>query len=131
MKSVDILKIDTQCSAYLSFFGIAGNLDVVEEINSISYYTKKLHGVLDTKPSQHQDEVKLASEGYGKLRSAIEIQVKDDLLKKIVKRYKKGVAFPSLLRIEGHKIDTIKGKLNDIYEKCCVSISKHESTSQP
>jgi len=110
-------------------FGITGILDEVEEINSFSYYTKKLNLVLQTKPDG-QDEAKLAAEGYGHLRSAIEISVEDDLFKKTIKRYKKGVAFPSLLRVEGGKIDQHKGKLNDIYEKCCVSIVGHSSPEE-
>ena len=110
-------------------FGTTGILDEVEEINSFSYYTKKLNLVLQTNPDG-QDESKLAAEGYGHLRSAIEITVEDNLLKKTIKRYKKGVAFPSLLRIEGAKIDEHKGKLNDIYEKCCVSIAGHSSPEE-
>ncbi|MCS6818962.1 MAG: hypothetical protein NZ522_03355, partial [Chitinophagales bacterium] len=43
---------------------------------------------------------------------------------------KKGVAFPSLLRVDGKKIDEFKGKLNDIYEKCCVSIDGHSSPEE-
>ena len=131
-------ELDTNKQANVEFkfhkvknnFGITGILDEVEEINSFSYYTKKLQAVIDTKPSPDQDEAKLAAEGYGHLRSAIEISVEDDLLKKIVKRYKKGVAFPSLLRIEGGKIDTNKAKINDIYEKCCVSIDGHSSPEE-
>jgi hypothetical protein len=110
-------------------FGITGVLDEVEEINSFSYYTKKLNLVLQTK-SDGQDEAKLAAEGYGHLRAAIEISVEDDLFRKTIKRYKKGVAFPSLLRVEGSKIDQYKGKLNDIYEKCCVSIVGHSSPEE-
>lgn len=110
-------------------FGITGVLDEVEEINSFSYYTKKLNLVLQTKP-EGQDEAKLAAEGYGHLRSAIEITVEDDLFKKTIKRYKKGVAFPSLLRVEGSKIDQHKGNINDIYEKCCVSIAGHSSPEE-
>jgi hypothetical protein len=131
-------ELDTNKQANVEFqfhkvknnFGITGILDEVEEVNSLSYYTKKLQAVIDTKPSPDQDEAKLAAEGYGHLRSAIEIAVEDDLLKKTVKRYKKGVAFPSLLRIEGNKIDTNKGKVNDIYEKCCVSIDGHSSPEE-
>jgi len=52
------------------------------------------------------------------------------LFKKTIKRYKKGVAFPSLLRVEGGKIDKFKGKINDIYEKCCVSIVGHSSPEE-
>lgn len=111
-------------------FGITGVIDEVEEINSYSYYTKKLQLVIDTKATPDLDEAKLAAEGYGHLRSAIEISVEDDLLKKTIKRYKKGVAFPSLLRIEGSKLDAHKGEINDIYEKCCVSIVGHSSPTE-
>lgn len=131
-------ELDTNKQANVDFkfhkvknnFGTTGILDEVEEINSFSYYIKKLKAVINTIPSIDQDEAKLAAEGYGHLRSAIEITVEDDLLKKIVKRYKKGLAFPSLLRIEGSKIDTNKVKLNDIYEKCCVSIDGHSSPQE-
>lgn len=111
-------------------FGTTGILDEVEEINSFSYYTKKLETVINTKPSINQNEAKLVAEGYGHLRSAIEITVEDDLLKKTVKRYKKGLSFPSLLRIEGNQIDNNKDKLNNIYEKCCVSIDGHSSPQE-
>lgn len=113
-----------------SNFGITGILDEVEAINSYTYYTKKLQVVIDTHPSPELDEAKLVAEGYGHLRSAIEISVEDDLLKRTIKRYKKGVAFPALLRIDGSKIDTNKGKLNDLYEKCCVSIDGHSSPEE-
>lgn len=110
-------------------FGTTGILDEVVEINSFSYYIKKLNAVLQTKPDG-QDETKLAAEGYGHLRSAIEISVEDDLFRRTIKRYRKGVAFPSLLRVDGGKIDANKGKLNDIYEKCCVSINGHSSPEE-
>jgi len=110
-------------------FGVTGILDEVAEVNSYSYYTKKLNAVLQLKPDG-QDEAKLAAEGYGHLRSAIEITVEDELFRKTIKRYKKGVAFPSLLRVAGGKIDTYKGRLNDIYEKCCVSIDGHSSPEE-
>lgn len=110
-------------------FGETGIIDDVEEINSYNYYIGKLNIVLNTKPNG-QSETKLAKEGYGHLRAAVEVAVEEDLLKKTIKRYRKGVAFPSLLRIEGSKIDEHKGKLNDIYEKCCVSIDGHSSPSE-
>jgi energy-coupling factor transporter ATP-binding protein EcfA2 len=110
-------------------FGITGILDEIAEVNSYSYYTKKLNAVLQLRP-EGQDEAKLAAEGYGHLRSAIEIAVEDDLFRRTIKRYKKGVAFPSLLRVDGGKIDAFKGRLNDIYEKCCVSIDGHSSPEE-
>lgn len=75
-------------------------------------------------------EEKLAAEGYGHLRSAIENCVEEDILKRTIKRYRKGVACPALLRIEGTKIDALKGDLNHLYEKCCTSIDGHNSPTE-
>ncbi len=130
-------ELDTNKQAQLQFsfysvrnnFDETGILDDAEEVNSYSYYTKKLNNLLNTK-SNGQDESQLSAEGYGYLRSAIEICVEDDILKKTIKRYRKNVAFPSLLRINGSKIDSLKGKINDIYEKCCVSIEGHSSPTE-
>ena len=110
-------------------FGETGVLDEVEEINSYSYYEKKLNALLNTN-HEGQDEAKIAAQGYGHLRSMVEITVEDSLFQKTIKRYKKGVAFPSLLRVNGGKIDEHKSKLNDIYEKCCVSIDGHSSPEE-
>lgn len=110
-------------------FGVTGVLDDVEEINSFSYYKKKLNNVLNTK-MEGQNEATLAAEGYGHLRSAIEVSVERELLKDTITRYGKGVSFPAFLRIDGAKINESKIKLNDIYEKCCVSIEGHSSPEQ-
>jgi len=110
-------------------FGETGILDEVEEINSHAYYIKKLNKVLECVDKTMSEE-KLAAEGYGHLRSAIEICVEEDILKRTVKRYRKGVAFPALLRIEGAKIDLLKGDLNHLYEKCCTSIDGHSSPTE-
>jgi energy-coupling factor transporter ATP-binding protein EcfA2 len=110
-------------------FGETGILDEVEEINSHAYYIKKLNKVLECLDKTMNEE-KLAAEGYGHLRSAIEICVEEDILKRTIKRYRKGVAFPALLRIEGTKIDALKGDLNHLYEKCCTSIDGHSSPTE-
>lgn len=110
-------------------FGETGILDEVEEINSYSYYSKKLDLVLQTKPNGKSEE-ELAAKGYGHLRSAIEVTVEESVLKNVIKRYRKGVAFPSFIRIDGGKLDACKKELNDIYEKCCVSIDGHSSPEE-
>jgi recombinational DNA repair ATPase RecF len=106
-----------------SNFNTTGLLGEFEGINSYSFYTSKLDAVLKEKPNGLEEE--LAAKGYGHLRSAIEVSVEDDVLQKTIKRYKRGVAVPALLRIDGNTLDTNKLKLNDIYEKCCVSIDGH------
>jgi energy-coupling factor transporter ATP-binding protein EcfA2 len=110
-------------------FGETGFLGDVEEINSFSDYHTKLKAVINC-TDRSLDEATLAAEGYGHLRSMIEVCVEKEVLKETVKRYRKGVAFPSLLRIKGDKIDGHKGRLNDIYEKCCTSIAGHSSPSE-
>ncbi|MHA4809914.1 AAA family ATPase [Flavitalea flava] len=129
------LDSNKQAGVNFSFYSVRNNfeetgiVDEVEEINSYTYYKKKLEAIINA-PKNGKVESQLAAEGYGHLRSAIEITVEEDILQKTIKRYRKGVAFPSLLRIEGHKIDAHKGNLNDIYEKCCVSIAGHSSPSE-
>ncbi|HUB62833.1 MAG TPA: AAA family ATPase, partial [Puia sp.] len=105
-----------------------GILGEVEELNSFSDYRKKVEAAINgRKPGA--DETKLAREGYGHLRAAIEISVEREVLKRTIVRYAKGVAFPALLRIRGDILDAHKGALNDIYEKCCVAINGHSSPS--
>jgi predicted ATPase len=107
-------------------FNSTGIVDEVEEINSYGYYSGKLNVLLQHANGQ-QDEEKVAAEGYGYLRSAIEVTVEDLLFQKTIRRYHRGVAFPSLMRVKGAQIDEVKPKLNDIYEKCCESINGHSS----
>ncbi len=106
-------------------FGLSGIIDDVEQVNSYTYYTNKLQEILRQKSGD--SEAKLAAEGYGHLRSAIEVCVEETILKNIIVRYGKGVSFPAILRINGEKLDAYKAKLNDIYEKCCTSIDGHSS----
>jgi ABC-type lipoprotein export system ATPase subunit len=110
-------------------FGETGILGEVDEMNSFNYYRGKVEAIVNS-PKRDSDESKLAAEGYGHLRAAIEISVEHDILQKTIIRYRKGVAFPSLLRVKGAKIDEHKGRLNDLYEKCCVSIDGHSSPSE-
>lgn len=112
-----------------SNFGETGIVGEVEEVNSHGYYKEKLNKVILT-PRSGQDESKLAAEGYGHLRSIIEIMIEEAVFQGTIKRYAKGVAFPSLMRVKGDKLDQYKGVLNDIYEKCCVSIDGHSSPEE-
>jgi len=107
-------------------FDETGVLGQVEELNTLSYYRDKYNDVLSrVKPGA--DEAILAAEGYGHLRSAIEVAVEHDILEKTIVRYRKGVAFPSLIRVKGKLIDEQKDGLNTVYERCCVFIAGHSS----
>ena len=110
-------------------FGETGIVGEVGDLNSYDYYNKKLKAVINTSQN-NQDEQKLAAAGYAHLRSAIEVTVEKEIFQEVVKRYRKGIAFPSLLRVDGRVIDECKIDLNNIYEKCCVSIDAHSSPSE-
>jgi recombinational DNA repair ATPase RecF len=108
-------------------FDETGFLEEYAEVNSFGYYKKKVEAAVNGKRSG-ADEEKLAREGYGHLRAAIEVAVEQDILAKTIVRHGSGVAFPGLVRIQGEKLDEHKGSLNDIYEKCCKSIDGHSSS---
>ncbi|HEY4288698.1 MAG TPA: hypothetical protein VGN00_16450 [Puia sp.] len=108
-------------------FDETGILEEYAEVNSFTYYKKKAEAAVNgRKPGA--DEEKLAREGYGHLRAAIEVMVEQDILAKTIVRHGSGVAFPGLMRIQGEKLNEHKGSLNDIYEKCCKSIDGHSSS---
>ncbi|HEY2347569.1 MAG TPA: hypothetical protein VGH64_01075, partial [Puia sp.] len=106
-----------------------GFLHSFEELNSYKYYNDKLNAILSAGSSGGEED-KMAAEGYGHLRAAMEVCVEESVFKNVVKRYRKGVAFPALLRIDCAKIEEHRESLNDIYEKCCVSIAGHSSPAE-
>ena len=108
-------------------FDETGILEEYAEVNSFSYYKKKAEAAVNGR-RPGTDEEKLAREGYGHLRAAIEVTVEQDILAKTIVRHGSGIAFPGLVRIQGEKLDEHKGSLNDIYEKCCKSIDGHSSS---
>lgn len=107
-------------------FGETGILGDAEDMNSITYFIGKVNEIVSGS-RRDMEEARLAREGYGHLRAAIEVSVEQEIFQKTILRYRKGVAFPSLLRVKGSKIDECKDVLNNIYEKCCVSIDGHSS----
>lgn len=121
-------KIDCKFFSVKKNFDVTGVIGDVTEMNTYEYFKQKLDDLFLKK--QEGDEDKIAAVGYGYLRSAIEIVVENQVLQNTIKRYRKGVAFPALLRIDGQKLDTHKVALNDIYEKCCVSIDGHSSPEE-
>jgi recombinational DNA repair ATPase RecF len=106
-----------------------GFLVPFQELNSITSYLSNLN-VLLASGKTGRDEGEMAAQGYGHLRAAIELFVEEEMFQRVVKRYRKGVAFPALMRVNGNKIEECKTGLNDIYEKCCVSIEGHSSPTE-
>jgi len=106
-------------------FGETGVVsEAVEEINSVKVYVKKINVLINEK-LQGRSESDIASEGYGYLRSAIELFVEHEIFQGTVKRYQKNVAFTLFMKVNGAKLDVHKEKLNEVFERCCSFIKGH------
>lgn len=76
------------------------------------------------------DTNRLAIEGYGHLRSAIEILVEKELLNGVVKRYRKNVALTNLVKVDGKIIDQAKEQLNEVFGHCCTYLDGHSNPDE-
>jgi len=97
-----------------------------EEINKVNSYISKINSLLNNTPSG-RPETEIAEDGYGYLRSAIELCVEHEIFQGTVKRYQKNVALMSFIKVDGGKIDTYKEKINEIFERCCGYIKGHSN----
>lgn len=73
---------------------------------------------------------KFAIDGYGFLRSAIELLVEDIIFKSMIKRYRRNIMFSKLEDINGQKIDFIKSELTDIFNEACAYIDAHSNPQE-
>ncbi|MBN2435096.1 MAG: AAA family ATPase [Spirochaetes bacterium] len=103
--------------------------DADEEINNSNYYFKKMKILVNNTPKDRPEE-EVAAEGYGYLRSAIELTVEHDILKGTVKRYQKNIALSNFCKLSGAEIDKYKESLNNIFEKSCGFIIGHSNPTE-
>ena len=113
-----------------SEFGKTGIItNAEEEIDKANVYIKSINKLINNTPKD-RNEVDLASDGYSYLRSAIELVVEHNILKGTVKRYQKNVALTNFLKVDGELLNQYKGKLNEIFERCCGYIKGHSSPTE-
>lgn len=105
-----------------------GFITDAEEINKVSDYIKNINKLINNM-SNDRSEVDVAEDGYGYLRSAIELLVEHDVFQGTVKRYQKNVALTQFVKVNGTMIDKHKDKLNEIFERCCGFIKGHSNPS--
>ena len=103
--------------------------DADEEINSPKSYISQINVLLSNTPKD-RPEAEVAAEGYGHLRSAIELTVEQEILQGTVKRYQKNIALTNFCKLSGIEIDKCKVELNNIFEKCCSFISGHSNPTE-
>jgi hypothetical protein len=75
-------------------------------------------------------EADVAEDGYGFLRSAIELFVEYEIFQGTVKRYQKNIALTSFVKVDGASLDIHKDKLNEIFERCCGFIKGHSNPTE-
>lgn len=99
--------------------------------NSVKEHIKKVNTLLNnSSSSSDRKESDLAAEGYGHLRSAIELLIEHEILKGTVKRYQKNVALTNFNKICGAQIDEQKKELNEIFDRCCDFINAHSNPTE-
>lgn len=100
-----------------------------EEINKVKSYISKINNILHNTP-RDREEADVAEDGYGFLRSAIELFVEHEIFQGTVKRYQKNIALTSFVKVNGALLDTHKDKLNEIFERCCGFIKGHSNPTE-
>jgi energy-coupling factor transporter ATP-binding protein EcfA2 len=97
-----------------------------EEINKVKNYISKINVIINNTPKDRA-EADIAEDGYGFLRSAIELLVEHEIFQGTVKRYQKNVALTNFVKVDGASLDVHKDKLNEIFERCCGFIKGHSN----
>lgn len=111
-------------------FGETGLItEAEEEINKTTSYIKKINLIFNNTPKDRK-ESDIAEDGYGFLRSAIELCVENEIFKGTVKRYQKNIALTSFVKVDGGLVNQYKDKLNEIFERCCGYIKGHSNPTE-
>lgn len=110
-------------------FNETGFISEAEELNKVSTYISKINTILHNTPKD-RNEADVAEDGYGFLRSAIELCVEFEIFQGTIKRYQKNVALTSFMKVNGDKINAHKDKLNEIFERCCGFIKGHSNPEE-
>ncbi|BAV94729.1 AAA family ATPase [Ichthyobacterium seriolicida] len=107
-------------------YGKTGVLSEGEELNSVGSYIKKVKLLIDGSEKDRREE-QVSAEGYGHLRSAVELCIEHEVLKGTVERYKRNISLGKFLRIDGDLINNNKRELIKIFKTCCKYIDGHSN----
>lgn len=128
-------KLSSYSSLHYKFYNSKNNyyetgfISDAEELNKVTTYISKINAILNNTPKDRQ-EADVAEDGYGFLRSAIELCVEFEIFQGTIKRYQKNVALTSLMKVNGEKINIHKDNLNEIFERCCGYIKGHSNPEE-
>jgi hypothetical protein len=100
--------------------------DAEEEINKVKGFISKINIIINNTPKD-RPESDVAEDGYGYLRSAIELLVEHEIFQGTVKRYQKNIALTQFVKVDGNLVNIHKDKLNEIFERSCGYIKGHSN----
>lgn len=100
-----------------------------EEINKVNSYVAKINIIINNTP-KGRPEAEIAEDGYGYLRSAIELLVEHEIFQGTIKRYQKNIALTNFVKVDGLLVNAHKDKLNEIFERCCGFIKGHSNPTE-
>ena len=113
-----------------SDYGQTGNISVTTaDVEKVKIYTAKINSLLQNRPKERREN-EIAAEGFGELRSAIELSVEHHIFRGIVKRYQSNIALTNLVKVDGILLNKHKDKLNEIYERCCRYTNAHSNPEE-
>jgi len=103
--------------------------DAEEEKNKVKQNISSINKLINNRPKD-RSEVDVAKEGFGELRSAIELCIEHEIFNGTVQRYQKHISLGKFIKVNSDGINKHKDSLNDIYERCCGFIGAHSNPEQ-
>ena len=100
--------------------------DAEEEKNKVKQNISNINRLINNKPKE-RSEIDVAKEGFGELRSAIELCIEHEIFNGTVQRYQKHISLGKFVKVKSDGINKHKEALNDIYERCCGYIGAHSN----
>lgn len=97
-----------------------------EEKNKVSQNIKIINTLINNKPKD-RSEVEVAKDGFGELRSAIELCIEHEIFNGTIQRYRKHVSLGKFIQVNADGLGKHKDTLNDMYERCCGFINAHSN----
>lgn len=97
-----------------------------EEKNKVTENIKNINRLINNKPKD-RSEVDVAKEGFGELRSGIELFIEHEVFNGTVQRYQKHISLGKFIKVNSDLIGKHKDALNDMYDRCCGFIGAHSN----
>lgn len=106
------------------FVGVISEAE--EEKNKVTENIKSINKLINNKPKD-RSEVDVAKEGFGELRSGIELFIEHEVFNGTVQRYQKHISLGKFIKVNSDLIGKHKDALNDMYDRCCGFIGAHSN----